>query len=140
MLLLQRGIVRHAMSSRKFTQFIGFIEFIVFFNARNPKNSRNSRNFLLYALCSVLMMLGWGDFGYAQTGIKAKVPDLCYQCHKQLKESLSQSYVHFPFKQGKCEACHNMHASDRKDLLKDDVNSVCLSCHEGIRNLMSKGT
>ena len=94
----------------------------------------------LLLLIFFLLMFVWVGFAHAQTALKTEVPDLCYECHKQLKESLSQSYVHFPFKQGKCEVCHNLHASDRKDLLKDDVNSVCLSCHEGIRNLMSKGT
>jgi predicted CXXCH cytochrome family protein len=72
-------------------------------------------------------------------GIKGKIPDLCYDCHKPLKEKLSLSYVHFPFKQGKCEACHNVHASDLNDLIREDMNSLCLGCHEGIKNLMSKG-
>ena len=110
-----------------------------------PRYAQNDSK-VFYALCSTLialcfvLILALSDFGYAQVGIKGKIPDLCYECHKQLKESLSQSYVHFPFKQGKCEVCHNVHASDRKDLMKNDVNSVCLSCHEGIRNLISKGT
>jgi predicted CXXCH cytochrome family protein len=96
---------------------------------------------LLLALSSVLVfILALNSLGYAQVGLKSKVPDLCYECHKQLKESLSQSYVHFPFKQGKCEDCHDVHASDQKNLMKDDINSVCLGCHEGIRNLISKGT
>jgi len=110
-----------------------------------PRYAQNDSK-VYYALCSMLialcsmLLLAWVGFAHAQTALKTEVPDLCYECHKQLKESLSQSYIHFPFKQGKCEVCHNVHASDRKDLLKDDVNSVCLSCHEGIRNLMSKGT
>ena len=96
-------------------------------------------NLAFFAICSLLLILGWGDFGYAQIGVKGKVPDLCYDCHKPLKERLSQSDVHFPFKQGKCEACHNVHASDLKDLIKEDMNSLCLGCHEGIKNLMNKG-
>lgn len=144
MLHLQKVIVKPAMSNNKFTlltqftQFIGFIEFIVFFNSRNPKNSRKSKNFLLCALCCVLI-LGWTDLVSGQTDLKTKIPNLCYQCHKQIKESLSQSYVHFPFKQGKCVACHNVHASSLKDLMKEDINSLCLSCHEGIKNLLKKG-
>ena len=114
--------------------------------AKCKEQSAKSKNSMFFAISSTLialcfvLILALSDFGYAQIDIKGKIPDLCYECHKQLKESLSQSYVHFPFKQGKCEVCHNVHASDRKDLMKDDVNSVCLSCHEGIRNLMSKGT
>lgn len=93
---------------------------------------------LLCALCC-LLILGWIGFASAQTKLKGKIPDLCYECHKTLKESLSQGYVHFPFKQGKCGACHNAHASSLNDLMKDDINSLCLSCHEGIRNLLNKG-
>ena len=94
---------------------------------------------MLYALCFMLFILACCDFGYAQIGVKGKVPDLCYDCHKPLKERLSQSDVHFPFKQGKCEACHNIHASDLKNLIKEDMNSLCLGCHEGIKNLLAKG-
>jgi len=148
------------MNSKKFTQFTRLTLFTRFtwfsqskksvnsVNVRNSANSVNQVNYVnsrnsvnwLAALCSALIILGWSSFSYAQIGLKSKVPDLCYECHKELKESLSRSYVHFPFKQGKCEDCHDVHASDRKNLMKDDVNSVCLSCHEGIRNLINKGT
>jgi len=139
MLLLQRGIVKPVMSNGKFTQFTQFIGFLGFLNSRKHVSSRNCVNFLP-ALCSLLIIiLCWGGFASAQTGLRSQIPDLCYQCHKTLKESLSQGYVHFPFKQGKCGACHNVHASSLKDLVKDDINSLCLSCHEGIKNLINKG-
>ncbi len=133
------------MNNEKFTMFTWFTWFSQFIMLLVKKNQVNSVNHLerintaFFAACSVLMILSWGDFGYAQTGIKGKVPDLCYGCHKTLKEKLSQIDVHFPFKQGKCEACHNIHASDLKDLIKNDMNSLCLGCHEGIKNLMNKG-
>lgn len=97
-------------------------------------------NSVLYALCSMLIIvLCCGSFGYAQTDLKSRIPDLCYQCHIKLIESLTLRYVHFPFNQGKCDTCHNVHASSLKDLMKDDINSLCLSCHEGIKNLLNKG-
>ncbi len=136
------------MSNRKFTLLTRFTQFSKFeksVNSGNKRNNVNSANYvnkvnlLFLALCFVLIVLSQGGLGYAQTGIKGKIPGLCYQCHTQLKERLSQSSVHFPFKQGKCESCHNVHASDLRDLIKEDMNSLCLGCHEGIKNLMNKG-
>jgi predicted CXXCH cytochrome family protein len=154
MLHLQKGIVRLAMSKHQAKSEVQRVktkdrhcegQSPEAISNEIPRYAQNDSK-VFYALCSTLialcfvLILALSDFGYAQVGIKGKIPDLCYECHKQLKESLSQSYVHFPFKQGKCEVCHNVHSSDRKNLMKDDVNSVCLSCHEGIRNFMSKGT
>ena len=65
-----------------------------------------------------------------------KIPEICYQCHTKLKESMSGRYVHFPFRDGKCLACHSSHAGKLKGLLRQDVNSLCMSCHEGIRKLL----
>lgn len=70
--------------------------------------------------------------------VKAQMSDLCFKCHPKLQESMSQKYVHFPFKQGKCGACHDMHVSNNKGLIRDDINSICLSCHENVKNLMKK--
>lgn len=109
---------------------------------RAKSKERRAKGVKLYATCFLLLVLSsmlFAVFVYAQVDIKEIVPNLCYRCHTKLKESLSSNYVHFPFKQGKCDACHNVHASKQKDLMKDDVNSVCLGCHEGIRNLFSKG-
>ena len=91
-------------------------------------------------LLLIAFILSDGKNAYAQSDLKSGVPDLCYQCHKKLKEKLSSSHVHFPFKQGKCLNCHSAHASDLNVLMKDDTNALCLSCHEGIRNLIKKGT
>lgn len=126
------------MNRRKITEFLGFIEFIGFlgfFNSKNHVNSRNCVNFLLYALCSMLI---WSGSAFAQGELKEKVPDLCYQCHTKLKESLSRSYVHFPFKDGKCIVCHNSHAGNMKGLVRKDINALCLSCHEGIKKTLNK--
>ena len=76
---------------------------------------------------------------FAQTGLKAKVPDLCYNCHTALKESLRHKFVHFPFKQGKCQSCHDLHASDNKGMIKEKINAVCIDCHKSVGDLMKKG-
>jgi predicted CXXCH cytochrome family protein len=93
------------------------------------------------ALCFLLVILIWNGsdlYAQGQSDLKEKVPDLCYRCHVKLKESLTHSSVHFPFKDGKCNACHNSHASNMKGLVKDDINSLCLSCHEGIKRSLQK--
>jgi predicted CXXCH cytochrome family protein len=80
-----------------------------------------------------------GDaWAFGPSGTRADVPALCYECHAKLKEDLSNSYVHFPFKQGQCLSCHNAHAAIQKGLLNDEINVLCLSCHESIRKLLKK--
>ncbi|MFH7835557.1 MAG: cytochrome c3 family protein [Candidatus Aenigmatarchaeota archaeon] len=64
---------------------------------------------------------------------KEKTTDLCYKCHEQLKESSSKPYLHFPFKQGSCFSCHDIHAGKNKSLIKTEINSLCLSCHNSIK-------
>jgi len=95
---------------------------------------------ILYALCSMLLVaLAFGGFAYAQSGdLKERVPVLCYQCHIKLKDSLSRSHVHSPFKEGKCISCHNTHTSNIKGLMKEEINSLCLSCHEEIKRALKK--
>jgi predicted CXXCH cytochrome family protein len=85
-----------------------------------------------------LAIFSWSGFANAQGELKETVPDLCYKCHTKLKESLSRGDVHFPFKDGKCMACHDAHTSDMKGLVKEDINSLCLSCHDGIKKSLKK--
>ena len=128
------------MNSKKFSQFSQFTLFTRFTqkNYVNRANKVNWVNFLLYALCSMLIIFILTTSVYAQGDLKEKVPDLCYRCHVKLKESLSRGFVHFPFKDGKCGACHSVHAGDMKGLVKEDINSLCLSCHEGIKKALKK--
>jgi predicted CXXCH cytochrome family protein len=70
--------------------------------------------------------------------LKSDVPGLCYECHVKLKDSLSNSYVHFPFEDGRCISCHNAHASNMKGLTREDTNSLCLSCHDAIGRLLKQ--
>lgn len=74
----------------------------------------------------------------ASSKLKARVPDLCYDCHKELKKGLSDKYTHFLFKQGKCITCHSSHASKIKGLMIENIDDLCLNCHEDIRLLIDK--
>jgi predicted CXXCH cytochrome family protein len=70
--------------------------------------------------------------------IKQKEPGLCYTCHEELEKSLSSTYTHFLFKEGKCKSCHDPHASDHRGLMKDEINFLCLNCHKRLRDLIEK--
>ena len=75
---------------------------------------------------------------HAAHKLKAKVPALCYECHKEMKKDLKDRYVHFLYKRGKCTTCHNPHVSNIKGLMNDEIDSVCLKCHERMRKLLDK--
>jgi predicted CXXCH cytochrome family protein len=108
------------------------------YKVQSSKFKVQSSGFRILTLALTSIILVYGGLAYAQGELKEKVPELCYQCHIKLKDSLSRSYVHFPFKDGKCIACHNSHASNLKALVKEDINSLCLSCHEGIKKALKK--
>lgn len=117
--------------------------------AKSNEQRAKSKQYILSALSSplcaiwfVLLALSSMVFVYfvdaQDVDIKEKIPDLCYKCHKEVKESLSDGNVHFPFKEGKCMACHNTHAGRFKGLIKENINSLCVSCHEGIKKSLNK--
>jgi len=65
--------------------------------------------------------------------------NLCFECHKDIeshkdfKSFLADvKYKHSPVQnsQNRCLECHDVHASDYKKLLKTDLVSLCLSCHD----------
>ena len=92
------------------------------------------------ALCalSLLLVVMFSGGSPAHAAVKSPTADLCFKCHPKLKEQMAQKFVHFPFKQGKCGSCHDMHVSSNKGLMKEDIKSLCLSCHDDIRNLLKK--
>lgn len=81
-----------------------------------------------------LFILVLGGQIYAQTQLKARMPELCYRCHKELKKEFSKVYVHVPVKKGQCNICHNPHTSNQAFLIKDEINHLCMNCHKGTRN------
>ncbi|MBI5407787.1 MAG: cytochrome c3 family protein [Nitrospirae bacterium] len=94
------------------------------------------------AICFIFVSLNFisNNSADAQIKLKSQIPELCYDCHKELKKELADQYVHFLFKQGKCITCHNSHVSTVKGLVLEDINSLCIGCHEDIRNLLQSGT
>ena len=46
---------------------------------------------------------------------------------------------HAPFASGNCGACHNAHYGDRFQLLIDEPDRLCVSCHRGGLNAAHKG-
>ena len=102
------------------------------------KHMRNSEryiySFFLFAITAFLLIIG--NDAYAGARLKGNVPDLCYECHKELKKNLQDEHLHFLFEQGKCSKCHNPHVSNIKGLMNDEVDSVCLKCHDRMRKLI----
>ena len=125
--LLPREIVRHAMNKWK---------------VQSSKCEEKIKKNILYAICFILItfvLISW-NYTDAQVKLKTKMPDLCFDCHKELKKGLSDRYVHFLFKEGKCIACHNSHVGKLKGLMNEEIDTICLRCHEEISNLIKKAT
>ena len=77
--------------------------------------------------------------GYTET-LNMKLPDLCYLCHADKKESwLKKKVIHTPVKGGACTLCHNPHKSKTPKLLRaPSVNDLCTSCHPSVARLLKK--
>ncbi len=61
--------------------------------------------------------------------------DLCFSCHKDLKEKFATGNQHYPLEKGVCWNCHDPHASDKPSLLRkgpagSDDPATCLGCHD----------
>ncbi len=59
------------------------------------------------------------------------VNTLCFRCHKKnFKLWQSYRYRHEPLDSGRCNKCHNSHASPYKMFVRKPVNSICMGCHK----------
>lgn len=67
--------------------------------------------------------VGRGDKGSAK---------VCYACHTEQGEKFAKGAVHTIVRQGRCEACHDPHLSDRPKFLLKDKQQLCISCHDVI--------
>jgi DmsE family decaheme c-type cytochrome len=54
---------------------------------------------------------------------------LCLDCHVTFEETMQLPSVHTPVKAGNCSDCHNPHASTHGQLLDDEPDRICASCH-----------
>ena len=60
-------------------------------------------------------------------------PDLCWDCHSELKEKLGKrKVVHAPVAKGACTGCHAPHAVDEPALLARPRAALCGTCHAAI--------
>ena len=68
----------------------------------------------------------------------ASVNEECYECHEDTREVMSRRYKHVPAVEA-CTDCHNPHNSAERGLLAQDMVPLCLSCHQGIKEQITKG-
>lgn len=63
--------------------------------------------------------------------LKAEQPDLCFNCHKDIRMMLTRQ-SHHPIREGKmkCTDCHDPHGGFGPKMVKaDTVNELCYTCH-----------
>jgi DmsE family decaheme c-type cytochrome len=63
--------------------------------------------------------------------LKAKDPEICYQCHQQVRFQANKT-SHHPIREGKmnCSSCHTPHGGFGKHAIKADSNNeLCFKCH-----------
>ncbi len=67
----------------------------------------------------------------AGKGLAKAVPEMCVDCHEDFKPMVAQmsSRHHLLVEGKKCAHCHDPHASKGEQLLLDNTQSLCLSCH-----------
>jgi len=72
--------------------------------------------------------------------LAVKVPDLCFNCHKDIKTGLDTlKNVHQAVTiEKRCANCHSPHSSDEKGLLVSQQKKLCLSCHN--KDVSASGT
>ena len=68
--------------------------------------------------------------------LKAPQPQLCEQCHTDVKAALNMPF-HHPVPEGvvKCTDCHDVHGTFHQNNLREtaDQNMVCTKCHMDVR-------
>jgi predicted CXXCH cytochrome family protein len=61
------------------------------------------------------------------------VSETCSKCHEASDLVPNPAFAHTPVREGKCEACHNPHASEFPNLLSGPAGGICWSCHEDVK-------
>ncbi len=65
------------------------------------------------------------------------VNEECFSCHDDVRDIMARKYKHVPAVEA-CTDCHNAHNSVEPALLGEELVSLCLKCHAGIKNQMAK--
>ena len=63
---------------------------------------------------------------------------LCAECHDM--SIVEKSVKHGPVDAGSCSSCHDPHQSENSYLLKSEKRSMCLDCHETVKEEMALGS
>lgn len=68
--------------------------------------------------------------------LTSKIPNLCLDCHTEFEERTTAKSIHTPsFEGNACMQCHDPHASnERKLITTDNINKLCLTCHNKVIN------
>lgn len=77
-----------------------------------------------------LLVLFLSVFSQQSMAVSGNNTKLCLTCHGNFKEVLKSKKLHQPVAEGKCSVCHNPHASSHDNLLKDNIEDLCFSCHK----------
>ncbi|MEK7330408.1 MAG: cytochrome c3 family protein, partial [Candidatus Eisenbacteria bacterium] len=69
--------------------------------------------------------------GFSQRLVLTKAPpELCFDCHGDLKKAPVPAHAHEAFAKGQCLGCHDPHASDQARLVRDGgPAATCFDCH-----------
>ena len=62
----------------------------------------------------------------AEFRLGAEGAQVCFDCHDDYS---SFSHQHGPAASGACTYCHNPHGSDKRVMLRDELQVLCLECH-----------
>ncbi|MGC8898840.1 MAG: cytochrome c3 family protein, partial [Bacteroidota bacterium] len=69
--------------------------------------------------------------GYAATYSVDNETETCFTCHDDIGNNIkSKAVVHVPAAGGQCSLCHSPHASANPFLLRKQVNTLCITCHD----------
>jgi predicted CXXCH cytochrome family protein len=69
--------------------------------------------------------------------INQEVNDLCFNCHDQVAEMMSEfSTAHTPANE-KCTNCHNPHNSGHRALLVKSIPGLCFDCHSELGDMVN---
>lgn len=62
--------------------------------------------------------------------VEKGVPGACFDCHGEKQTQVDNAKFPHPVA-GECLTCHSAHGTDQKHIVKEDIYTLCISCHEG---------
>ena len=95
-------------------------------------NARAKAAIMLIALPVIMALAGPV---YAASHIKLKPGakgKQCLKCHEKQRKDFSRRSTHPLLKSDECTGCHDPHTSSHKNLLNEDVQTLCNRCHAKI--------